>query len=463
MSLRKTNSLTFRITLLFATASTVVLLALGFLIRDSVDKHFEEQDVAALSQKLQSPRQTLAKARSSFDLLLLTGQFMASAADDGKLGVILYDRERKPYYSLGAKGIPEQLLSFDSQAKPKKPVVWHENGKAFRGISETVRTAMPDAPTAVIAAAIDISHHEHFMALFQFTLWWFVAIAALLMGLLGWVAARHGLAPLRKMRQDAAAISASRLDQRLSVDQLPAELAELGSTINGMLARLENSFSRLSDFSADIAHELRTPVSNLMTQTQVALSKPRSTDEYRDILASNSEELERMARMIADMLFLAKADHGLIVPQAEPISLSREFTGLFEFYEAMTEEKSVQMELHGDASITGDRLMLRRAFSNLLSNAIRHTLQGETVSVAIESHDGQVDIAITNPGHIPADHLPRLFDRFYRVEPSRHEASDGAGLGLAITQSIVQIHGGSIVAESKDGMTNFRIRLPASA
>lgn len=462
MSLRMTNSLTFRITLLFAAASTVVLLALGFLIRDSVDQHFEEQDLAVLEAHMKPVRQRLAHAQSGMDMLLLAGRVAVLPHGDARLAVVVRDRDGKPYYTLGASDMPPALLDAGRQVKPKTPLVWHEGERFFRGISEQVTTGIPDSPSAIVAGALDITHHEHFMALFQRTLWLFVAFAAVLMGLLGWLAARHGLGPLRKMQQDAAAISASRLDQRLSVEQLPAELAELGNTVNGMLARLEDSFRRLSDFSADIAHELRTPVSNLMTQTQVSLSKPRSTDEYRDILASNAEELERMARMIADMLFLAKADHGLIMPQPERMSLHREFAGLFEFYEAVAEERNVRLELHGDAEMAGDRLMLRRAFSNLLSNAVRHTPAGAAVTVGISSGGGQAEIAIANPGRIPPEHLPRLFDRFYRVDPSRHESSENAGLGLAITRSIVQIHGGNIVAESKDGVTTFRMHLPAN-
>ena len=465
MSLKKANSLTFRITLLFASAATIVLLALGFLIRDSVDQHFEEQDVAILSSNLQPVRQALTRAESHLDLLFLTGQFMVSKAGNGKLAVIVFDHEGKPYFSLGKQAFPASLLNLDRQDKPKKLVVWKENETSYRGIAELVPTAMQHAPSAVIAAAIDISHHQHFMALFQTTLWWFVAIAALLMGLLGWVAARHGLAPLRKIQQDAAAVSASSLDQRLSVEQFPTELADLGNTINRMLDRLEYAFKRLSDFSADIAHELRTPVSNLMTQTQVALSKPRTADEYHEILASNAEELERMARMISDMLFLAKADHGLVLPQAEPVNLAHEFADLFGFYDALADEKSIKLKLSGAAALSGDKLMLRRAFSNLLSNAIRHTPAGETVSVDIKNPgSGKTEIEIRNPGSIAAEHLTRLFDRFYRVDPSRHGASDGAGLGLAITQSIVHMHGGAISVRSDGNLVAFTIAFsPQSA
>jgi two-component system heavy metal sensor histidine kinase CusS len=260
------------------------------------------------------------------------------------------------------------------------------------------------------------------------------------------------------MKQDVAEISASRLDQRLSADRFPNELADLGATLNGMLSRLDNSFSRLSNFSSDIAHELRTPLTNLMTQTQVALSKARSTDEYQDILASNAEELERMARMIADMLFLAQSDNGLMLLQTGSVFLAQEFRELGEFYDALLEEKSITLNIVGEAEIQGDKLMLRRAFSNLLSNAIRHTPAGGKISVTITQPDDKVAcVEICNPGDIPKEHLPHLFERFYRVDPSRHRDGESTGLGLAITRSILAAHHGAIEATSEQGKVRFKI------
>ena len=212
-----------------------------------------------------------------------------------------------------------------------------------------------------------------------------------------------------------------------------------------MLARLEDSFRRLSDFSSDLAHELQTPLSNVMTQTQVALSRPRSADEYREVLYSSLEECDRLARTIADMLFLAKADHGQIVPRAEPIDLVDEVRELFEFYDALVEDRDVRLSCTGEGRLGGDRLMIRRALSNLLSNAIAHTPAGGRVEVLLDADGpGLTTIRVRNEGEtIPPEHLPRLFDRFYRVDPARERATGGAGLGLAITKSIVTAHGGN--------------------
>jgi two-component system heavy metal sensor histidine kinase CusS len=211
------------------------------------------------------------------------------------------------------------------------------------------------------------------------------------------------------------------------------------------------------DFSSDLAHELRTPLSNLLTQTQVALAQPRSADEYRDILASNAEEFERLAKMVSDMLFLAKTENGIDLPHRERIQLHQEVRALFDFYEAVADEKRIRLSLQGAADIEGDRLMIRRAISNLLSNALRHAHPGTVVEVVLSSQPGEVRLAVVNQGPIiaPSD-LPRLFDRFYRADRSRaHPASEGAGLGLAITQAIIASHGGTIQAESQSEATCF--------
>jgi two-component system heavy metal sensor histidine kinase CusS len=265
------------------------------------------------------------------------------------------------------------------------------------------------------------------------------------------------------MRTQAQGVTAQQLSQRLPVHTIPRELAELAQSLNEMLARLEEAFQRLTEFSSDIAHELRTPVSNLLTQTQVTLSRVRSADDYRQILESNAEEFERMARMISDMLLLAKSDHGLALLQREELSLDDEVRTLFDYFDAVAEEKTVSLRLLGDGAVSADRLMLRRALGNLLSNALRHADPASSVTVRVQTLDKGVEVSVSNQGEaIAPEHLTRVFDRFFRVDPARQRSSDGTGLGLAITQSIVQAHGGSIRAASADGVTTFTINLPQS-
>ncbi|MDP1532721.1 MAG: ATP-binding protein, partial [Rubrivivax sp.] len=181
-------------------------------------------------------------------------------------------------------------------------------------------------------------------------------------------------------------------------------------------------------------------------------------------LYSSLEEYERMAQMVGDMLYLAQADNRLLKPEVEKVDLAKEIQDLFDYFEAWAEERAVTLARTGAAAVSGDRLMLRRALSNLISNAIRHTPAGQIVQVSLAGYGDQATVSVENPGPaIPAEHLARLFDRFYRVDSSRQRKGDGAGLGLAIVKSIVDAHGGSITVASDDQKTCFQITLPASA
>jgi len=267
---------------------------------------------------------------------------------------------------------------------------------------------------------------------------------------------------LRRMGVITGGVSAHSLNARLPEAQMPAELGELAHSINAMLGRLDDAFQRLSAFSADIAHELRTPLSNLLTHTQVTLTRERSLEDYREALHSNLEELQWMAQLVNDMLYLAKADHGLLAPNREPLALAEEVDVLLEFFAPLAEDANVRLSREGDGGLDGDRNMLRRALSNLLDNALRFTPEGGDVRVRIVDEVQRVRVSVENSGEeIPADRLPRLFDRFYRADPARQESrSEHAGLGLAITRSIIRAHGGEIRCESADGWTCFLIELP---
>ena len=229
-----------------------------------------------------------------------------------------------------------------------------------------------------------------------------------------------------------------------------------------MLERLEDSFCRLSEFSSDIAHELRTPVSNLMMQTQVALSRERDAESYREVLFSNLEELSRLARMSSDMLFLAKSENGLMPLEKQDVSLNAELEELLDFFEPLAGDSGKTLSLQGEAVVRGDRLMLRRAMSNLITNAIKYSLPGSAINVLAEHHAGRVFIHISNPTeNINRDSLNRLFDRFYRGDASRQHNTDGAGLGLSITRSVLLAHEGDLQVSMNDNVITFTAMMPA--
>jgi two-component system heavy metal sensor histidine kinase CusS len=451
----KSLSLTARVSLLFGLGVTVVLFSLGWLVAWSVDRHFQEMDRHELEGKLALVANLLAKADSPEAMDGVPKELDDALVGHEGLSVTLVDAQGNKWFASRDLDYPAELFRVPSD---HGLTVWREGERGFRGLKTAMTTG--DGRTLTAAIVLDISHHLHFIDAFKRGVAVAMALAALLTAGLGWLAVHTGLLPLRRMTDLATNLSASRLDQRLPEAGLPPEIRSLAVAFNAMLERLEDSFRRLSEFSSDIAHELRTPVSNLLTQTQVALSRPRTAAEYREVLQSSVEEYERLARMIGDMLFLAKADNRLLAINPENVDLSEEAEKLVEFYGILAEERGIRLEVAGSATTRGDRLMLRRSMSNLLSNAIRHSPAGGTVTIRLGADSAGAVIVVENPGSIPAEHLPRLFDRFYTGDPARRAGGEGVGLGLAIVRSIVEVHDGVITAVSEDDVTRFVVRLP---
>lgn len=449
-------SLTARLTLLFTIGSAVVLLAFGALVMAAIASHFDELDREELAGKLDYAAQLVATMDRPLRKEAVAKALASSFAGHHELVMQVRGPKGDVWFASPSMEFPVSYAS-DSELSH-----WRSGERRFHGFEKTLREGTATEGGLTLVLALDTAHHERFLRSFRVTLWLFVACAVALMGLLGWISAQRGLAPLRAMRERAATVTAHSLDRRLPVQAVPPELAELAITLNEMLERLEDAFKRLSDFSADLAHELRTPVSNLMVQTQVALSLPRNADGYRAILESNSEECERLARMISDMLLLAKAENGLVLVYEEVVDLAHEVRQLFDFYELSADDKRINLQLFGEGDLRGDRLMLRRALGNLISNALRHTLIGGTISVVIDQDATRLLVQVQNTGEpIAAAHLARFFERFYRADPARlHDAGDGTGLGLSITRAITRAHGGNVSAASSDGVTSFSLLFP---
>jgi two-component system heavy metal sensor histidine kinase CusS len=342
---------------------------------------------------------------------------------------------------------------------------WQDGENQYRGIRFYFTVQGSEPQSVLITLAMNVNQRIGFLNHFKSVLIKFAVIAVIISALLHWFVTYYGLKPLKKLSTKARLVSGKDIKQRMPVDDLPIEIAGLSETLNNMLERLEGAFERLENFSSDIAHELRTPVNNLMMQTQVVLSKPRNNREYQMALGSNIEEFERLARMIADMLFLAKADNKQLLLSTENMHIEQEISELFEFYDALAEERNISLILKGSLDIQGDKLMLRRAFSNLISNAINHSFEGSRIQVSLNTDKNNAMIVFTNSGHtIPPDILPHLFDRFYRADKARTcSAYEGVGLGLAITQSIAQAHDGKVIVESANNTTTFIVSLPLKA
>ncbi len=454
-------SLTTRLTVFYTLVSALVLLGMAWIIAMTVSHHFEELDMDTLQDKVHLIQDIVGKATSPIDL---RERLEDSLQNHPGLYVQIAEQTGEPLYASSAFQFPAPLVDAPAGFSQEAFSAWRDGDREYRVLSALIPSHALGGKVRVWAA-VDTHHHADFIRSLRTTLWIYVTFAALISGMLGWWVARTGLAPLRTMKARAQEVTAHRLDERMPAEAVPIEMADLADSLNDMLARLQSDFQRLSEFSSDLAHELRTPISNLMTQTQVALTQPRNADTYRDILASNAEEFQRLARMVSDMLFLAKAEHGLLLPSAEDFSLAAEVQALFDFYEALADEKGVRLSITGEGHVTGDRLMLRRAISNLLSNALRYTPAQGWVRVEIGTSEELelVTLSVVNTGtDISPESLPRLFDRFFRADKSRgHPESDGAGLGLSITRAIVQAHGGTASVSSSDGQTRFSLTIPA--
>jgi two-component system, OmpR family, heavy metal sensor histidine kinase CusS len=264
------------------------------------------------------------------------------------------------------------------------------------------------------------------------------------------IVTRRGLRPLREMTESLGRIGPDQLKQRIGSTGWPRELQPLAIAFDQMLKRLDDSFTRLSQFSADLAHELRTPIANMLGEAQVALTRDRTAADYRETIESTVAECERLSRIVDNLLFVARVDAA-----REPIARKRfdaraAAEKIAEFYQTVADDHHVTIKCSGNGQIYADPDLFERAVGNLLDNALRFTPENGSIQIALCQRDADFEVAVSDNGcGIAAQHLPHVFDRFYRAESSR--GSDGAGLGLALVKSIVDLHGGSAMIESNLG------------
>jgi two-component system heavy metal sensor histidine kinase CusS len=460
--------LTARLSLLFALSTGTVLFALGTTLEHAVDRHFRDMDRHELTGKLALVREMVAtapdpaadgnlSARLEAALIGHPGITLQVRAADGRL---LFTRGELP------AGTDSSGSSTSATSPARRWLQWQQGDRPFRGLRAPLRDGTAQTETGSVLLGLDISHHQAFMDVFRRILALTILAAASTAALLGWAATRAGLRPLRRITALAADLNTERLDARLPETGVPTEIQALVDAFNNMLGRLEDGFRRLSDYSADVAHELRTPIANLTLETQIALNKRRDATAYREVLYASLDEYERLARLINDMLYLARADRRLLRPARERVDLVAEIDALFDFFDAWAEEQGVTLVLDGQAATVGDAAMLRRACANLIANAIRHAHDGARVRVGLSQQHGHAEIAVENPGPpIPPSQRVRLFERFYRTDSARQRdpGEAGGGLGLAIVKAIIELHGGSVGAECRDGLVRFIIRLPLGA
>ncbi|MCR5882185.1 heavy metal sensor histidine kinase [Rhizobacter sp. J219] len=377
--------------------------------------------------------------------------------------------ERLLTHKLGDVLVGQTLLSVEI-LRSDGSLFFRWSGNSLGEAQRLLRFALP-APDASgnlwqTRLALDVSADAATLSLLAASLAAAAAVGALLIAAGGSVLVRRGLQPVRRLVDQTRALSVETRDRRLDGSAQPDELAPLVLQFNQLLGRLQYAFDRLEAFNADVAHELATPLSTLIGSTEIALRRDRSTEELRVVLECNLEELQRLARIVQDMLFLAHADHGTQARRQPVASLAELLWRVASFHEAALADHSLTVQVQGDAAADIDSSLIERAASNLLSNAARYARAGSIVNLVVEVHEDEVHLQVENEGEtIPADRVSRVFDRFYRAETSRKNADRHHGLGLSIVAAIAQMHGGSPFARSSQGRTTvgFTLRRTASS
>jgi heavy metal sensor kinase len=455
----RSRSIAWRLALAFALVCALVLSAIGVFLYRSLASEIAYRDDLALLGRLEQVRALLADSDSlgalqarprlyqnmlgNLDSLLLVRRA------DGSSVIAINPRQRE---------LPA-LNAIPRAQTPQRPDVltWQAPDGAELALLSGEAQGPNGEPLTIIAGKV-LSEREQMLGSYRMRLYLSVGLGALLAFALGLLLLRRGLQPLRQLSEAVRGIDLRSLDQRLPANGTPAELLEPVQALNGMLARLDDSVQRLSQFSADLAHEIRTPLHTLLASNGQALNHPRSTAEYQEVLASNMEEFERLKRMAENLMFLARAEQAERALNLQTLDLPSVGSELCDYFEALADDREVRLDnqLHGE--LLADQQLLQRALGNLLANAVRHADQGSVISLRRRDEPGECWLQVHNHGPaIAQEHLSKLFDRFYRVDPSRAEPGDSGGLGLAIVQSIMQLHGGQVRVSSDADGTIFEL------
>jgi len=461
---RRQPSLTLRSTLAFAAVAMLAVSSAGMYLYETMKASVMTRSDHAVLARLDHFRKLL-----QYDLTLDTLRGSPQLFEN------MLDSE-DDIFIIGEPGKTPVIMVNPMHARlPEMPVV--APGQPLAASDLRSGTASADAPMrAATVAAMSGGKLVHLtaahlavkematLANFRNRILIAIAMAFVFTALLGYLLLRRGLRPLRSMAAHATAITPARLDSRMDNRDTPVELQQLSDAYNAMLDRLSDGYQRLNQFSADLAHEIRTPVGSLMGHCQVTLRQPRTADEYQALVASNLEELERISRMVESILFLARADDAQAALNRQPLKLADEVQRVTGYFEGLAEERQMTFVTSGDAELDADPLLLRRALSNLVANAIRYADEDSEINIRVVQGPEQYRIEVESQGpELSESALGKLFDRFYRADASRHQRSDSNGLGLAIVAAIMQLHGGeATVSQPAHGRIRFALVFPAS-
>ena len=467
MTPRAPRSITARLALLFAGVVMTTFLLVGSYLYRSLALQLERRDDGELIGKIVQTRHLLDDARSIRDLerapdTLLNAMF----GHDGLLFLILAADGRLLVQNTSFSGSLPAMSVVSSERVPEFRDIrdWRTADGLRRVVAARGVIGGTGGEQVIVVVARDGSERAALLHTYGADLVLAALIGSLIASMLGYITVRNGLRPVSDVAHKANEITSLRLDTRLRMEDAPAELYELTAAFNAMLDRLEDGMKRLSRFAADLAHDLRTPVNTLMIKTQVALSRTRPADEYRTLLESNVEEFERLSRLIESTLFLARAENEQLALTLEPLNMRQKLEKVCEYFSGIAEEANVDVAVEGDGLLVADPVLVERAVSNVISNAIRHTPAGGRVRISIAEAPEHLMVVVENPGAgIPPEQIEKVFDRYFRGDAARTEAAGSAGLGLAIVRAIMALHGGrATVSSMAGGLTRFALEFPRS-
>lgn len=455
-------SLLVRLSIAFAVPAFVVFAAMGAFLYDSLSTELRRRDDAEIESKLLQFVQ-LAQDAGSIDAIRGSQQMFRDVLmlHPGVYLSVCDARDDALVTDIGPRLPIAQLMRAahrDAQPFQCEP---SEVGDA-RCIAGRARLASGETVQVAVVRAAKERHA--LLASYYKTIFAAAGLGALFVGLLGHLVVRRAMRPVEGLGRQIARIEAHRLDERLDLRDGPHELHEIATAVNRMLDRLERAFSRLSRFSSELAHDMRTPLANMINASQVTLGRRRSADEYEALIGSNLEECERLQRMTENMLFLARTDNATQALRAVALDAGAELRRFAAYFHDMADEGGLAIVAQGEAPLHADPLLFRRALNNLVANALQHAAPGSTIELRASARAHGVDVSVANTGEtIAPEHLDKIFERFYRVDAARHGAAQNAGLGLAIVASIMTLHRGGVEVQSAAGRTVFTLHFPHAA
>ncbi|KRP60374.1 heavy metal sensor histidine kinase [Pseudomonas trivialis] len=455
-------SLTLRLALIFALLAFALLTTLGVALYRELEHELVRRDDAALISRVDQLRNLLNDG-NTLDLIRTKPELFQNMLGN-----------RESVLSIAAPGQKPLLLV--NPANIELPTVKPVPKDHILALSDVQHLpGLNGVPFATVAASIDsgdlgslqvtsgrlMTERTAVLASYRLSVYILASIAALILAVVGYLLVYRGLLPLRHLARHAQGIGVSNLAERLDVRGAPKELLPMIESFNTMLERLAKGFVQLGQVSTDMAHELRTPINNLLGETQVALQQDRSIEGYQQLLASNVEELERLARMLDNMLFLARTDPTGALHQRQALSAADEVQRIADYFEGLAGDVGMRILAEGEGVIWAEPMLLRRALANLCANAIKYGAPGSDLLIqAVPDAEG-VHLNVSNQGEtIPAEHLPRLFERFYRADESRERSAQSNGLGLSIVATIMRLHNGRYSVSSEAGVTSFELVFP---